>query len=597
MLAQAYLQIYKSMSELDLIREFGSPNETQHANNHTPQTLEQAAQIIEANADAMVSAEEAENAKTRDTLETLLKGVEIEPPPGYIPSEFALNFVTFIKLCNGAEGEENKTPPIHYYMLDGFAGASDRIAIMVFRGAAKTTLFEYLILYLAVFGEMPGIGKLNSIVYMSDTIDNGIVNMQKNLQHRYDSSEFLRAQIPQAKLLKVSWEFKNISGHTFIVKGFGAASGFRGFKVLGKRPKLALLDDLISDSMAESDIEMRKVENIIKRGVQPALNPICNKIIWAGTPFNERDPLCKAVVSGAWEVFMFPVCQKFPCTRAEFIGAWDDRFTYDYVKRQHEIAVKGGESTEFFRELMLQTVSDEDRLVDIEEDIGWYDLQEQENYQGAKEILITTDLSFSGTSTADSAIIDVWELRPNEDVLWIGGMSEKTDITTTIDLLFRFIEHHKAYKVGVEISGQQVAMIRLLEQEMERRDIYFHLVGEKGKSKDQKGIRPVSNKLVRFKQVLPMIKRRKLKFPRERQNDQIIQEKLHQLNSVTLRAITSKEDDALDSISMLGLIELIFPSKGEVDNSENRNYNLDPAIWGEDAPEDDAETYYDRYLV
>lgn len=535
--------------------------------------------------------------ETRATLAELLKQIDLKVPKDYIPSEFALTFVNIIKLINGSQGEENKTPIVHYYVLDGIASNSDRIAEMIFRGAAKTTLFEYLIFYLAIFQELPGIGKLNSAIYMSDTIDNGVVNMQKNLEYRWENSDFLKDQLPKAKFFKVSWEFENKEGNKFIVKGFGAASGFRGFKVLGKRPKLALLDDLISDAMSESETEMQRVENVIKRGVQPALNPLNQKIIWAGTPFNERDPLCKAVASGAWKTYVFPVCERFPVSKQEFVGAWEDRFTYEYIKRQYDIAVKGGDTTEFYRELMLQTVSAEDKLINIEQDIQWYDPKIIEYYDGAKEVIITTDLSFSGTSTADDAIIDVWEVHPNENIYWVGGMSEKPEITDTINYLFKFIETYNVQVVGIEISGQQVALIRLLEKEMLDRDIYFELAREKGKSRLEKGIRPVSNKLVRFKSVVPLIKRKKLFFPKHRQNDQIIQEKLHQLDSVTRIGIRSRKDDALDSISMLGLIDIIYPTNGEVDRSEERNYNLDPRIWGRDILEDEAPSYIDNYLV
>jgi hypothetical protein len=535
--------------------------------------------------------------ETRATLAELLKHVDLKVPKDYIPSEFALTFVNMIKLINGAQGEENKTPIVHYYVLDGIASEHDRIAEMIFRGAAKTTLFEYLILYLAIFQELPGIGKLNSAIYMSDTIDNGVVNMQKNLEHRWENSDFLKDQLPKAKFFKVSWEFENKSGSKFIVKGFGAASGFRGFKVLGKRPKLALLDDLISDSMSESETEMQRVENVIKRGVQPALNPLSQKIIWAGTPFNERDPLCKAVASGAWKTFVFPVCERFPVSKQEFVGAWEDRFTYEYIKRQYEIAVKGGDTTEFYRELMLQTVSDEDKLINVEEDIQWYQSQFIDCYQGRKEVIITTDLSFSGSNTADDAIIDVWEVHPNENIYWVGGMSEKPEITDTIDYLFRFIAHHGVHSVGIEISGQQVALIRLLEKEMADRDIWFDLAPEKGKSKTQKGIRPVSNKIVRFKSVVPMIKRKKLHFPIERKNDQIIQEKLHQLDSVTRTSIRSRKDDALDSISMLGLMEINYPShESKIEDAEEMQ-KLDPRIWGQAVQEEELPSYIDNYLV
>ena len=36
----------------------------------------------------------------------------------YLPSEFALIFMNFIKLVNGSTGESNKTPPVHLKMLD-----------------------------------------------------------------------------------------------------------------------------------------------------------------------------------------------------------------------------------------------------------------------------------------------------------------------------------------------------------------------------------------------------------------------------------------------------------------------------------------------
>jgi len=567
---------------------FEEPVDDAYAEMITPESLEQAAVIIEQNA--------KEAAKTRESLDQLLKGVRLTPPPGYVPSLFALQFVNFIKLVNGTDGEEHQTPIIHYFLLDGFASEHDRIALMVFRGAAKTTLFEYLILYLARFGELPGIGKLNSAIYMSDTIDNGVVNMQKNLKHRWENSRFLQAQIPKAQFFKVSWEFTNVDGKPFVVKGFGAASGFRGFKIFGSRPKLALLDDLISDAMAESDIEMRKVENVIKRGVQPALNPQHQKIIWAGTPFNERDPLCKAVVSGAWLAFMFPVCEEFPCKEKDFVGAWDDRFTYKYIKRQYEIAVAGGDTTEFFRELMLKTVSDEERLLNTNTDIRWYQQELVDNYQGEKTIVMTTDLSFSGNSKSDEAIFDIWELRPNEDIYWIDGESTHPDVNQVIDLLFGFVEKYSIVDVGIEISGQQVALIRLLQTEMLKRNIFFNLAGERGKPKDQKGIRPVSNKLVRFKVVVPLFQRRKILFPANRRNDALIQAKIHQLDSVTRTGIQSRKDDALDSMSMLGLMELNYPSAATV-REDPREMQLNPAVWGKPLIASVEEDYLDNYLV
>jgi predicted phage terminase large subunit-like protein len=448
---------------------------------------------------------------------------------------------------------------------------------------------------LAIFQELPGLGALNSLLYMSDTIDNGVSNMQKNLAHRWKKSDFLQAQLPKAKLFKVSWEFENSAGEPFVVKGYGAASGFRGSKIMNKRPKLALLDDLISDAMSESDTEMRKVENVIKRGIQPALNPRQQRIIWAGTPFNERDPLCKAVVSGAWLTFMFPVCEQFPCTRKEFVGAWEDRFTFDHVKRQYDIAVAGGDTTEFYRELMLETTSDADKLIDTDKEIQWYPPEIVDFYHGEKTYIITSDLSFAGTSTSDDVIMDVWELRPNEDIYWVDGIHDQIGIDVTIDILFALVEQYRVISVGIEISGQQIAMIKLLEREMLKKNIFFELANERGRSKEQKGIRPVTNKLIRFKTVVPLFKRRKIFFPLRRKGDELMSAKVHQLDSVTRNGIRSRKDDALDSISMLGLMEINYPGERPETNS-HKPQELDPHIWGKNILEAEDD-YLDTYLV
>ena len=66
---------------------------------------------------------------------TWLNGLE------YLPSEFALTMMNFIKMVNGSAGESHKTPPVHLAMLDKVATGGTYIANLCFRGAAKTTLF------------------------------------------------------------------------------------------------------------------------------------------------------------------------------------------------------------------------------------------------------------------------------------------------------------------------------------------------------------------------------------------------------------------------------------------------------------------------
>ena len=88
-------------------------------------------------------------------------------------------------------------------------------------------------------------------------------------------------------------------------------------------------------------------------------------------PFNAADPLYVAVESGAWLVNAYPICEKFPCTREEFKGSWEDRFNFDYVSKIYEKLKLQGALASFYQELMLQILSDDTRLIS-ETDVKWY---------------------------------------------------------------------------------------------------------------------------------------------------------------------------------------------------------------------------------
>lgn len=635
-----------------------------------------------------------------------LNQVDYADDPLYLPDAFALEFINFIKLVNGKDGEENTSPVIHLRMLDNVHGPDQKIINLCFRGSAKTTVMgEYLFLYIAVHGEIPGFGDIDLAIYVSDSIENGVKNMRKNLEYRWENSEFLQTYVPTIKFTDIRWEFINADNKRFIVKGYGAKAlaldtrlyaegggyttigscsvgdriygpdgmpavitakseifhkpmykivledgrtlkvsedhvnsvlvntdpnnlakwedknlttrellelgwthakignkqhkgtsnkcvmkirnteplqypeyaylidpytmglllgdgsikkkasgvvltgdkadmdyyrtqvpymlgedyadkrrpnvitysikginqqlldyqldvhgnnkfipvayyfgsieqrlallqglldtdgsiygsgritfvsaskqltddvarlvrslggkakpqntksnayhieiwmgmnpfrlprkagrfvfdrrhwsncnvvdiqritdepsqciaidspshqflageyfrthntGVRGAKEMGKRPQLAVLDDLISDEDARSDTVIASVEDTVNKAVNYALHPTRSKIIWSGTPFNARDPLYKAVESGAWKVNAFPVCNQFPCTEEEFCGAWPDRFPYSYVKEQYNFAKAQGKVADFNQELMLRIMSDDDRLI------------------------------------------------------------------------------------------------------------------------------------------------------------------------------------------------------------------------------------------
>lgn len=526
--------------------------------------------------------------KVVKSVESYLNDTSYPEVENYTPSSFALEFVTFIKLVNGEEGEEHKTPIVHYKMLDKIAGMKANILNMCSRGLAKTTIMgEYLFLYIGVYGSIPDFGKVDLALYVSDSIENGVKNMRKNLEYRWENSEFLQEYIPNTKFTDVRWEFNNIEGNKFVVKGYGAKTGVRGSKEMGKRPVLAVLDDLVSDEDARSATVIASIEDTVYKAIDYALHPTKSKIIWSGTPFNAKDPLYKAVESGAWYVSVYPVCEKFPVPESEFRGAWVDRFTYKYVKDKYDKAFKAGKIDTFNQELMLRIMSDEDRLI-LDDDIQWYTHTEIIHQNKALfNFYITTDYATSEKDSADYSVISVWALNCNGDWFWVDGVCAKQNMDRNIDDTFRLAQKWKPQEVGVEVSGQQGGFIPWIENEMMVRNNYFTLASDNNGNK--KGIRPSADKMTRFQLMVPMFKAKKIKFPTNMQHKQIIVEALEELTLVARGGFKSKHDDFIDTISMLSSLNVWRPS-AEYKQNDNKG-----GIWGME--EDDDVNSLASYVV
>jgi phage terminase large subunit-like protein len=868
-----------------------------------------------------MTAEEAMPWKVEDYLNQTDYSID----SNYVPSEFALEFVTFIKLVNGQQGEEHKTPLVHYKMLDTLTEGGKRVINLCHRGIAKTTLMgEYLFLYIAVYGEIPGFGKVDLALYVSDSIENGVKNMRKNLEYRWENSDFLRQFITRIQFTDIRWEFENVDGKVFIVKGYGAKAlsldselhtltgrttigecqvgdqifgadgklttitaksevfhkpmyrltledgrtlkvsedhlnpviintnpnntvrwenkvlttqellaqplthtkkgnlrhrgtstkrlvfvknveplaypeavlpvdpytlgavigdgrirkecgsveltvdaaelahyqaqiphefgalykdprsnavtqsirglgralkamelnvrgeqkfipheyflasveqrlallqglmdtdgtvseigrlsftssshqlvddlaclvrslggtagpickhssaaayrvelwmqanpfrlprkaarfipkqkhvavvsidriadepsqciavdneerqfvadcyfrthntGVRGAKEMGKRPKLAVLDDLISDEDARSVTVIAAVEDTVYKAVNYALHPTNNMIIWSGTPFNAKDPLYKAVESGAWGVNVFPVCETFPCSPEEFRGSWPDRFTYEYVRTQYDNALKLGKVETFNQELMLRIMSEEDRMIQ-DGDIGWYKIDAVLRNKSRFNFYITTDFATSIKDKADYSVISVWAYNNVGDWLWVDGVLKRQLMDKNVDDLFRLAQMYKPQSVGIEVTGQQGGFIQWIQGEMLERNIYFPLASEGNDSRP--GIRPNTNKMVRFNTVVPLFKARKIFFPIEKKSDPIIVEAINELSLVAVSGFRSKNDDFLDTVSMLGSLRTWKPSE-EAPLVPSTEKSAAPGMWDLDVEEETTD--------
>ena len=103
------------------------------------------------------------------------------------------------------------------------------------------------------------------------------------------------------------------------------------------------------------------------------------------------------------------------------------------------------------------------------------------------------------------------------------------------------------------------------------------------------GIRPNTNKLVRFNTVVPWFKARKIFFPIEKKTSPEMAECTNELGLVTPGGFKSKNDDFIDTISMLSSLQAWKPSEEtqmvrsltgndgdiwEADIEDNTNYRI-----------------------
>jgi predicted phage terminase large subunit-like protein len=480
---------------------------------------------------------------------------------GYIPSEPSLEFVNFIKLIEGRE-LENKTPVVHFKLLDNIFSKKTKQAVLCHRGYAKSTILTlYLPFYIAVYGNLPNYGVVNYVLMVLDSQEGGAKTVRKAMEMTWNNSEFLQKYVPDVRWTDTFIELGNIEGKKIGIKLTGAQQSIRGTRYTNStgshRPELAILDDILSDTDAKSPTVIANIENTIYKAVDKALKPGKNKTIYIGTVFSSKDPLYKAIESGRWHSTVFPVCEKFPCTREEFRGSWEDRFTYDVVKDMYDTAVSLGRLEDFNQEMMNRTMSEEDRLIQ-DDDIVWYErksvLVNKSNYN----FYITTDFATSEKDSADYSVISVWAYNNNGDWLYVDGVCKRQLMDKNVDDVFRLVSMYKPMEVGIEVSGQQQGFISWLQKEMINRNIFFNLTSENNSSKA--GIRPTTNKMQRFMVVVPLFKSKKIWFPEELKNSEMLVEAMDEIKNASISAFKSKHDDFIDTISMLANMNAFMPN-------------------------------------
>lgn len=430
----------------------------------------------------------------------------------YIPSHEALKFIAFVRATGN---EEFSSPEVHYKMADKLFSSNPldkNVLIECTRGAGKSTVAEYAVIYAAVLGEWPGFGKCPFIVFLGASAEGNVRQFMKNVASKVSNSELLSSLLEVRRQTDKELELVNKDGVEMFIAGKGMNVNWRGARSPnGDRPSLLLADDVLHNDSATSEAIRNTIDTNWFASALPALAPR-HKIIYIGTPISEDDLLHKLKNSGAYSVVKFPLCTKYPCRRDEYDSIWPDRFTYEYTESMFKQFESSGKTQLFYQEYLLEVVDLATLLVD-EDDIKWYDPSIVLKNKGWYNFYISTDFATSTKKSADYSTIGVWAISHNNDWLLVDGQCKRQTMQENIEDLFGYVRKWKPLSVGIESSGQQGGFLSIIEEMKVQRNVWFQFAKKPGSK--EVGIRPIKDKVHRFVTgVQPKFKQNRIWIPK-----------------------------------------------------------------------------------
>jgi phage terminase large subunit-like protein len=513
---------------------------------------------------------------------------------GYKPSEQALEFFNIIRLVMG-EDPEVDNGLMHYFLVDlvfGNVGRNNfpysreiqerirlnekKIAIIASRFSAKSTVITaFMPIYVAVTGKLPNFGDVMFWVSFGDSQQAGAKVQANTVRDICQDSKFCQEYFEKMRFTDEECEFirkgeQPLKKRSFMFKVKGAAGGsVRGIRYRTERPQIFTFDDIIkNEADANSPVIMAKLRSMIYSDAENATGRK-GKIIIVNTPFNKSDPVYSALESGVWTPIALPICEKISLDlkKSEYRGSWEAMKSYEDVMEKYEDAYHGGTLREFNQELMLRISAAEDKLVK-DDQIQWYSRRTLEQHIHGYNIYMTTDLTASNSLKGDFSCVMTWAVNSNGDWFMLDASVKRQTISDQYVPILHSVrrwgsKYGRHVYVGVEVDGQQQLNVHSLKKMMLEHNTFFSFVSQIGSPESKEGIsrrQATGAKHEQFMRVHPLFQQKKIYFPEELKDTPDMKEILNELKYITYEGIGSKHDDALDCISMIAAMNVIYPS-------------------------------------
>jgi hypothetical protein len=460
----------------------------------------------------------------------------------YSPTKHSIEFFNFVNLIFGEQ--PNKTPKVHYMLIDHVTSNNQLEQVLAHRGLGKSELISnFMPLYVAYKGSFPGFGNVQNLVLFSDTISQAQEHLA-NMRMNYENSEYLQEVLTlvETKTIKPKVDvlvFDNKDGNRIFIQAKGAGESMRGTKKGKIRPQLLIFDDILNDDILESEVVRKKLHTWFFSTVSNSVDITHFKYVMINTPMTESDIVGLARVSKQWHTLELPVADDVNISIAQMVTSWRDRFTPKRVLQKLEEARSMGAQSQFYREMMLEITNKELALFQMNK-IREFDYEDlRENFP--KFLFFTAmDLAVSRKQSADFTFIIT--VAVDSDMNWYCVKMDhgRWDMQKTLDILFE--NHLKKYnplKIGVERAAHQQVFNDFMLQRMIQEQIVKEIYPLNSNSQLAKETRIAT--------LVPVINTGKLWI--HKKTSPAKRELLHELDMMTREACLSQHDDGADCLA------------------------------------------------
>lgn len=452
----------------------------------------------------------------------------------YIPKEESIKFFSW---CNMMWGDDpHNTPKFHYFLVDEMMTSHTKFDAECFRGAAKSTIVSHRIpLYIATFGRFPNFGVVNNMCLLSDTFDQA-ESQKKTCMSYLDKSPVLQSFLKVERAVEGEVIFVNNKGHRTRMFTKGAGQAFRGANWEGFRPQFIIGDDILSDDIIYNKDLRKKLATWWVGTVENAVDISHYKELVIGTPMTEDDLLSSFQRSKQWHSVAIPVCKTFPVPLGSIQSNWKDRFTPERIMELYNNAKDIGEEATFYRELMLQTVSDDTRVFKKE----WFKEFEYKKLKFEKSkynFFTSMDLAATVKQSSDYTVIGTIAVNADGHRFVVRLDVGRYNPSEAIDVLFKHIRQFKPIEFRAEKAGIQQVLGHFIEEKMLKENTHFLM--------NYLELNSTTKKELRILSLQPLFKNRMIHFPTDVSIDEVEMMK-HQILGFTKEGSTTGNDDIID---------------------------------------------------